>query len=125
MESSACEIASEVGRISDKEGAQRRSGACLPGSQSIGLRVACRVIVERYLTRPMRVASDALLQAPAQVCPPLQSMIAELLGPIVHDLEVVFGFFQRAVALIDPQRIPEVESAAAVDVEAGHAAGLR
>ena len=71
----------------------------------------------------MGIAGDALLLGAAAVDAPFDGMVAEFLVPVIHPLEVIFGFLERAVALVDSERIAVVEPAVAVDVEGGHAAG--
>src|ERR1700746_1493728 len=51
-------------------------------------------------------------------------MISSSLGPIVYPLEMIFGFFERAIALVDAKRVSEIKTAIAVDVEGGHSAGF-
>jgi hypothetical protein len=72
----------------------------------------------------MRVAWNALLLRTAKIGAPLQRVIPQLLRPVVDDLKMVLGLFERAVALIDSERISKIESAVAVDIEGRHAAGL-
>src|SRR3954471_506887 len=72
----------------------------------------------------MRVAGNALLLREAEIGAPLQRVIPQLLGPVVNDLEMVLGLFERAVALIDSERVAEIESAVAVDIKSRHAASL-
>src|SRR5215472_3146764 len=73
----------------------------------------------------MGVAGNALLLRAAKVGAPFQRMVPQLLGPVINNLEMVFGLLQRAVTLVYSQRISKVESAVPVDVERRHAAGFR
>ncbi len=45
-------------------------------------------------------------------------------GPVVDPLEVVLGFLQWAIALIDIECVAEVEPSISVDIERWHATGL-
>ena len=67
----------------------------------------------------MAIAGDALLLSTADVAAEFDGVIALDLGPVIYPLKLVFGFFQRAVTLINAERIPEIEAAVPVDVKGG------
>src|SRR4051812_34785119 len=73
----------------------------------------------------MRITRDPLLLRATDVSSPLDRVVAELFGPVVHPLKMVFRFFQRAVALIYAQRVSEIETTISVYVERRHATGFR
>lgn len=77
----------------------------------------------------MRVARDPLLLGSADIGAPAKCVIAPRLGPVVYPLEMVLGFLERAIALVDIEGISEAESAVRVgpvgaNVECRHSAGF-
>src|SRR5437879_2058024 len=72
----------------------------------------------------MRIAGDALLLGTTNVHAPAKGVISARFCPVVDPLQMVFGLFQRTVALIDPQSVSKVESSASADVERRHATGF-
>src|SRR5207248_406157 len=60
-----------------------------------------------------------------QTCALPICVVALLFGPVIHPLEMVLRLFERAVALVDAERVSEIKAPVAVDVERWHAAGFR
>ncbi len=73
----------------------------------------------------MGVAGDTLLLSAAHIYAKLDVVVLPLLRPVGNPLEMVLGFFERAIALVDAQRISKIKSTVAVDVKGRHAAGFR
>ena len=109
------DVTLEARDISHQEGRQARPAAA---------GALCARGVEIQFARTVAVARDAQVVCAADVGTKLEGVVALNLGPVVHELILVFILDQRAIAAIDAQRVPEAGtdcSAVSVDEEGGHA----
>ena len=96
-----------------------------PAASSIQVGFARGGIVEIDLAGRMRVAWNALLLCAPNVETEFDGVVTQLFGPVVDPLEVIFGFARRATAPVHADAVTEVETAVAIDVKSGHAAGFQ
>ena len=74
----------------------------------------------------MEIAGYAQVLGMADICAELQRVVAKSVGHISHPLKFVFLFVERAVALVNRERISKCQSRASqlIHGDAGHARGV-
>src|SRR5690349_17577083 len=88
-----------MAHVSQEEGCQTRSTG-IAGARG-------RIIVKIQLARAVRIAGNAQVVGITHVSPKLKGMLSFNLGPVVNELVLVLLLMKRAIALIDPERVPK------------------